>query len=356
MSLTGNQSPNGKAVNDRAATNTGFQQVTSPPRCCSEPFQGRNHCFRTEYRAGAKPPLRFPDYILFFLLYCAIHTRKILPQHRDGTNEPAVKIHRRKGRLNVSQAILHPTRGRPDARSSQPLRFSSLRLALLWRGLSRTRTVPTTIRLHPSNTSSSSSEKTAASTTSSPPMFRRPGETVNNLLSEGIVKLTERNAIPGPNFDKAQQLAATDSTPDTFLLSPHKTEFPNNQLPAPLVGGPSVSYVPNACAAGTPESQCAASLTLAQESENGLASNYYSSLLIGGSGLPAENAGHSNYEREYSASWSLSVDQWQQLRVHGLRSEPGPSLLSDVAAAELQRGPRELGESFRLQRQALLLG
>ena len=68
----------------------------------------------------------------------------------------------------------------------------------------------------------------------------RPGETVNNLLSEGIVKLDKnKNAIPGPNFDKAQQLAATDSTPDAFLLSPPKTEFPNNQLPAPLVGGPS---------------------------------------------------------------------------------------------------------------------
>jgi phospholipase C len=117
----------------------------------------------------------------------------------------------------------------------------------------------------------------------------KPGETVNNLLSEGIVKLDKnKNAIPGPKFDKAHQLAATDSTPDAFLLSPPKTEFPNNNLPAPLVGGPSVSYVPNVCAAGTPESQCAASLTLAQESENGLASNYYPSLLIGGSGLPGK--------------------------------------------------------------------
>jgi phospholipase C len=115
------------------------------------------------------------------------------------------------------------------------------------------------------------------------------GETINNLLSEGIVKLDKnKNAIPGPNFDKAHQLAATDSAPDAFLLSPPKTEFPNNQLPAPLTGGPSVSYIPNACAAGTPESQCAGSLTLAQESENGLASSYYSSLLIGGSGLPGK--------------------------------------------------------------------
>src|SRR5580693_1069144 len=117
----------------------------------------------------------------------------------------------------------------------------------------------------------------------------KPGESVNNLLSEGIVRLDHnKNAIPGPNFDKAQQLAATDSTPDTFLLSPPKTEFPKNQLPAPLTGGPSVSYIPNACAAGTPESQCAMSLTLALESENGLASSYYPSLLIGGSGLPGK--------------------------------------------------------------------
>ena len=37
------------------------------------------------------------------------------------------------------------------------------------------------------------------------------GESVDNLLSKGIVKLdANKNAIPGPNFEKAQQLAATD--------------------------------------------------------------------------------------------------------------------------------------------------
>src|SRR5271168_4614257 len=75
------------------------------------------------------------------------------------------------------------------------------------------------------------------------------GETVDNLLSKGIVKLDSKlNAIPGPHFDKAQQLAATDAVPDTFLLSPPKTEFPGNILPSPLVGGPSspaTSYIPN---------------------------------------------------------------------------------------------------------------
>ncbi|MGB2645393.1 MAG: alkaline phosphatase family protein [Candidatus Acidiferrum sp.] len=116
------------------------------------------------------------------------------------------------------------------------------------------------------------------------------GETVNNLLSEGIITLDKNlNAIPGPNFRKAEQLAATDSGPaDAFLLAPPKNLFPNNQLPAPLVGGPTSSYVPNTCATGTPEAQCAGSLALAQESENGLASDYYSSLLIGGSGLPGK--------------------------------------------------------------------
>jgi len=64
------------------------------------------------------------------------------------------------------------------------------------------------------------------------------GQTVNNLLSEGIVKLDKnKNAIPGPNFEKAHQLSATDT--DTFLLSPPKQEFPGDQLPAPEAGGPS---------------------------------------------------------------------------------------------------------------------
>ena len=39
---------------------------------------------------------------------------------------------------------------------------------------------------------------------------KRPGETVDNLLSKGIIKLdTNKNAIPGPNFEKAHQVAAT---------------------------------------------------------------------------------------------------------------------------------------------------
>ena len=112
------------------------------------------------------------------------------------------------------------------------------------------------------------------------------GERVDNLLSKGIVALdANQNAIPGPNFQKAHQLAATDQgASDSFLLSPPKQEFPNDQLPAPLVGGPKVSYIPNECASGTPITQCAASLSLAQQSESGLDPAYYPALLSGGTG------------------------------------------------------------------------
>jgi phospholipase C len=90
------------------------------------------------------------------------------------------------------------------------------------------------------------------------------GQTVRNLLSEGIVNA---DGSPGPNFSKAEQSAASDQAPDTFLLSPAKSSFPGKVLPAPLVGGPSDSYVKGD------------SLTLAQQSENGLSPEYYPYLI-----------------------------------------------------------------------------
>jgi phospholipase C len=95
------------------------------------------------------------------------------------------------------------------------------------------------------------------------------GQTVRNLLSEGIVNA---DGTPGPNFSKAEQSAAADMASDAFLLSPTKFSFPNDSLPAPLVGGPKgVSYVPGN------------SLTLAEQSENGLPSqSYYQDLVSGG--------------------------------------------------------------------------
>src|SRR5580658_7661896 len=112
------------------------------------------------------------------------------------------------------------------------------------------------------------------------------GQSVDNLLSKGIITLDpNNNAIPGPNFHKAHQLAAADT--DTFLLSPPKTEFPNNQLPAPLTGGATGvnGYFSGSNPCGTnppltPE-ECA------QETESGLPSaSYYQDLASGGTGLP----------------------------------------------------------------------
>src|SRR5271155_5641991 len=66
----------------------------------------------------------------------------------------------------------------------------------------------------------------------------KPGQTVNNLLSEGIIKA---DGTPGPNFAKAHQLAAIDlgekTGGDPFLMTPPKIDFGGDVLPAPLVGG-----------------------------------------------------------------------------------------------------------------------
>ncbi len=97
----------------------------------------------------------------------------------------------------------------------------------------------------------------------------KTGETVFNLLSEGIIKA---DGTPGPNFAKAEQQQAHDTAADGFLLNPNKAGFPKGVLPAPLVGGPTDSYVPDD------------SLTLAVASENGLPADYYGYLVTGGSG------------------------------------------------------------------------
>ncbi len=59
----------------------------------------------------------------------------------------------------------------------------------------------------------------------------RAGETVNNLLSEGIVKA---DGTPGPNFSKAAQNSATDTT--TYMLSP-PGQTPYAALPPAMTDG-----------------------------------------------------------------------------------------------------------------------
>jgi phospholipase C len=133
------------------------------------------------------------------------------------------------------------------------------------------------------------------------------GQTVHNLLSEGIIQLdANKNAIPGPNFHKAQQLAASDlGAQDSFLLSPPKQEFPNNRLPAPEAAGPSgaqgyftpssASYTTIACGTTTVNGKTTTNYltpeACAVATENGLPDaadanglTYYQSLASGGTG------------------------------------------------------------------------
>src|ERR1700756_1709313 len=94
------------------------------------------------------------------------------------------------------------------------------------------------------------------------------GQTVNNLLSEGIIN---EDGTPGPNYPLAYQSQAVDSKPDTYLLSPpENTTFP--VLPPVLAGG----YT-------TPPFK---TIAAAKAVENGLPDDYYVYLTTGGTGLP----------------------------------------------------------------------
>ncbi len=212
------------------------------------------------------------------------------------------------------------------------------------------------------------------------------GQTVHNLLSEGIIQLdANKNAIPGPNFRKAQQLSASDlGSQDTFLLSPPKQEFPANQLPAPEAGGPSGAhgyftpssskYTTVACGTTTANGKTTTNYldpaACAALTENGLPDatdanglTYYQSLASGGTGQYSYTPDLRivNFDSLPAGPFQLtngtnSATAGLQPHVHGLQRKSGPPLLPDVAAAQLQPRARLAGQPFRLQRQAVLLG
>jgi phospholipase C len=181
----------------------------------------------------------------------------------------------------------------------------------------------------------------------------KPGQSVNNLLSEGIVKLdASKNAVPGPNFEKAHQLSASDlGSEDTFLLSPPKKDFPNNNLPAPEVGGasgangyftPSGSYTTIACGTTTVNGKTTTNyldpVTCAGVTESGLPDDsdangltFYQSLASGGTGqysytpdlrivnfdsLPAGPFQLTNGTKSATPGYSLSYTDYAASPVH----------------------------------------
>jgi phospholipase C len=95
----------------------------------------------------------------------------------------------------------------------------------------------------------------------------RRGESVSNLLSKGIVN---PDGTPGPNFFRASQSSATDSSADGFQLSPSgKAAF--TVLPPVLAGGYTTPPFPDVASA--------------MSVENGLPNDYYKYLTTGGTGL-----------------------------------------------------------------------
>ena len=95
----------------------------------------------------------------------------------------------------------------------------------------------------------------------------KAGETVNNLLSEGIVRA---DGSPGPHFSLAGQSSATDISADGFQISP-SGNGPYSTLPPALAGGYTTAPFPSVAAA--------------KAVENGLPDNYYVYLTTGGTGL-----------------------------------------------------------------------
>jgi phospholipase C len=107
------------------------------------------------------------------------------------------------------------------------------------------------------------------------------GETVDNLLSKGIVN---EDGSRGPNFSLAEQYSAVDTHSDGYENSPMDKSL-YSVLPPPLTDG----VTPNPCTtdpAGVSPGIC--SLSEAMASENGLASDYYKYLLTGGTGQASD--------------------------------------------------------------------
>ncbi len=106
----------------------------------------------------------------------------------------------------------------------------------------------------------------------------KAGETVWNLLSQGIVK---PDGTPGPNYSKALQYSASDN--DSFQLAPPK--IPYATLPPFQAGGPSTPYgcqligITTGTDCNTP-----ANVAKVMPYETGLSPDYYQYLLTGGTG------------------------------------------------------------------------
>ncbi|MEA2741325.1 MAG: hypothetical protein QOH05_4632, partial [Acetobacteraceae bacterium] len=106
------------------------------------------------------------------------------------------------------------------------------------------------------------------------------GQTVNNLLSEGIVKA---DGTPGPNYSKAAQKQATDTT--TYQLSP-PGQTPYAVLPPAMTdGAPSSANDENP----PPFATLAAATAVEKQINDGLPNSDIKLLTTGATGLPNDS-------------------------------------------------------------------
>jgi len=104
------------------------------------------------------------------------------------------------------------------------------------------------------------------------------GETVDNLLSKGIIK---NDGSAGPNYSLSQQYSASDT--GTYTISPGGKSLYVNNVPV-VTGGPKVAYGEQLIAAGL--------ITSPEQIEPGfLPHKYYNYLLTGGTGLDNQYTG-----------------------------------------------------------------
>jgi phospholipase C len=108
----------------------------------------------------------------------------------------------------------------------------------------------------------------------------KDGQSVNNLLSQGIVN---SDGTPGPNFSKAAQNQASNTT--TYQLSP-SGQKPYTVLPAPLTDGAPSSANDES---PPPFATLAAATAAENQAQNGLPVSDYKLLTTGATGLPNDS-------------------------------------------------------------------
>ena len=162
------------------------------------------------------------------------------------------------------------------------------------------------------------------------------GQTVNNLLSEGIIKLdANKNAIPGPNFDKA-----SNSSPRITALScwtRRSQPFPEQRDASGLGRWPQRrrdGYFSGANPCGTRRRSRRWSARKNQKT-------VCRRVLLSGSRQrrhrsDQQDARYAHHECELAACRPVPADQRQHVSLQRLCRQPCPPLLSDVAAGKLQ--------------------